>query len=165
MVEKWVWMGVAGVIVGYATFASIHTTNTTSTSTSYVTHPAAPLSAQSKQGDAAKRIVQDQRMHFGGQGQTDFKFEEGRKLYISIKNTGKQPLQYSLTSSNGSDLEGTTSGFTKRTLQPGERHDLLFVKQEGQAEAGSDSSNKLILNVSTDDGSQGTVKTFAYITL
>ncbi|WP_226003046.1 hypothetical protein [Paenibacillus sp. BJ-4] len=165
MVEKWVWMGVAGVIVGYATFASYHTTNTTSTSTSSVTHPAAPLNAQSEQGGAAKRIVHDQRIYFEGKGETSFTFEEGRKLYISIKNTGKQPVQYKLNSSNGSDLEGTTSGFTRRTLQPGERHDLLFVKPEEQTEAGNGSSNKLILNVSTDDGSQGTVKTFAYITL
>ncbi|WP_068503135.1 hypothetical protein [Paenibacillus kribbensis] len=163
MVEKWVWMGVAGAIVGYVTFASYGAGHATSTSS--MTHPAVPLSAQSEQGGAAKRIVHDQRMFFEGQGQTSFTFEEGRKLYISIKNTGKQPIQYKLNSSNGSDLQGTTSGFTRQALQPGERHDLLFVKPEGQAEAGSGSPNELILNVSTDDGSQGTVKTFAYITL
>ncbi|MGQ3479927.1 hypothetical protein [Paenibacillus sp. TY11] len=164
MVEKWVWVGVAGAIVGYVTFANI-STNTYTTSTSSVTHPAVPLSAQSENGGAAKRIVHDQRMHFEGQGETSFKFEEGRKLYISIKNTGKQPVQYKLNSSNGSDLQGTTSGFTKRTLQPGERHDLLFIKPEGQDEAVNDSLKELILKVSTDDGSQGIVKTFAYITL
>ncbi|WP_179030710.1 hypothetical protein [Paenibacillus kribbensis] len=168
MVEKWVWMGVAGAIVGYVTFASYGAGHATSTSSE--AHPAAPLSEQNGQGDTAKRIVHDQRMYFEGQGQTNFRFEEGRKLYISIKNTGKQPVQYKLNRSYGSDLQGavlqgTTSGFAKGTLQPGERHDLLFVKPEGQAEAGSDSPNELILNVSTDDGSQGTVKTFAYITL
>jgi hypothetical protein len=159
MVEKWVWMGVVGAIVGYATFASYGTTSTSMVSEA---HPAAPLTAQ---GGAAKRIVHDQRMQFGGQGETSFTFEEGHKLYISIKNTGKQSIQYKFNSSNGSDLEGTTSAFTRQTLQPGERHDLLFVKPEGQAETGSDSRNELILNVSTDNGSQGTVKTFAYITL
>ncbi|KAF6577084.1 hypothetical protein G9G54_19540 [Paenibacillus sp. EKM212P] len=164
MVEKWVWMGVAGAIVGYATFASFPT-HTYTTSTSSVTHPAIPLSVQNKQGGTAKRIVHDQRMHFEGQGETNFKFEEGRKLYISIKNVGKQPIQYKLNSSNGSDLQGTTSGFSSRTLQPGERHDLLFVKPEGQDEAANDSLKELILKVSTDDGSQGNVKTFAYITL
>ncbi len=162
MVEKWVWMGVAGVIVGYVTLANFPT-NTYTTSTASVTHPAALLSKQNKQGEAAKRIVHDQFMQFGGQGQTEFRFEEGRKLYISIKNTGKQPVQYKLNSSNGSDLQGTTSGFSSRTLQPGERHDLLFIKPEGQS--GADSLNELILKVSTDDGSQGNVKTFAYITL
>lgn len=163
MMEKWVWIGAAGVIVGYVTFASYGTGHATSTVSEE--HPAAPLSAQSEQGGAAKRIVHDQRMYFDGRGETSFTFEEGRKLYISIKNTGKQPIQYKLNSSNGSDLQVTTSGFTRQTLQPGERHDLLFVKPEGQAKAESDSSNKLILNVSTDDESQGTVKTFAYITL
>ncbi|MEC0183809.1 hypothetical protein P4H61_20180 [Paenibacillus peoriae] len=164
MVGKWVWMGVAGAIVGYATFAN-YPSNTYSTSTSSVTHPAVPLNAQSEQKGTTKRIVHDQRMYFEGKGETSFKFEEGHKLYISIKNTGKQPIQYKLNRSNGSDLQGTTSGFTRQTLQPGERHDLLFEKPEGQAEAGSDSPNELILNVSTDDGLQGTVKTFAYITL
>ncbi|MET3209034.1 UNVERIFIED_CONTAM: hypothetical protein ABIC26_001975 [Paenibacillus sp. PvR008] len=164
MVEKWVWMGVAGAIVVYATSASL-STNTYSTSTSSVTHPAVPLSVQSEQGGAAKRIVHDQRMHFEGQGETSFKFEEGRKLYISIKNTGKKPIQYKFNRSNGSELQGTTSGFARRTLQPGERHDLLFIKPEGQTEAANASSNELILNVSTDDGSTGSDKTFAYITL
>ncbi|MEK5321715.1 hypothetical protein NSS94_21095 [Paenibacillus sp. FSL L8-0644] len=164
MVEKWVWMGVAGAIVGYATLANISTTMHSTSSVSQE-HPAAPLSAQSENGSAAKRIVHDQRMHFEGQGGTNFKFEEGRKLYISIKNVGKQPIQYKLNSSNGSDLQGTTSGFSSRTLQPGERHDLLFVKPEGQDEAANDSLKELILKVSTDDGSQGSVKTFAYITL
>ncbi|URJ43734.1 hypothetical protein MF628_003373 [Paenibacillus polymyxa] len=65
MVEKWVWMGVAGAIVGYATFASFPT-HTYTTSTSSVTHPAIPLSVQNKQGGTAKRIVHDQRMHFEG---------------------------------------------------------------------------------------------------
>lgn len=104
-------------------------------------------------------------MQFGGQGQTEFRFEEGRKLYISIKNTGKQPVRYKLNSSNGSDLQGTTSGFSSRTLQPGERHDLLFIKPEGQNEAANGSLKELILKVSTDDGSRGDIKTFAYITL
>ncbi|WCM60632.1 hypothetical protein [Paenibacillus polymyxa] len=164
MVEKWVWMGVAGAIVGYATFASFPT-NTYTTSSASVTHQAVPLSKQNEQGGVAKRIVHDQRMQFGGQGQTSFRFEEGRKLYISIKNTGKQPVQYKLNSANGLDLQGTTSGFSSRTLQPGERHDLVFVKPERQDEAANDSLKEMILKVSTDDGSQGNVKTFAYITL
>ncbi|MGR6764011.1 hypothetical protein ACU1JV_19515 [Paenibacillus sp. T2-29] len=128
-------------------------------------HSTVPLSMQSEQGSAAKRIVHDQEMQFGGQGQTSFRFEEGRKLYISIKNTGKQPVRYKLNSSNGSDLQGTTSGFSSRTLQPGERHDLLFIKPEGQNEAANGSLKELILKVSTDAGSRGSVKTFAYITL
>ncbi|AUS28638.1 hypothetical protein MMB75_19250 [Paenibacillus sp. P2(2022)] len=166
MVEKWVWMGVAGVIVGYVAFANMSVpTNTYTTSTAGATHQTAPLSMQNKQGEAAKRIVHDQRMQFGGQGQTEFRFEEGRKLYISIKNTGKQPVRYKLNSSNGSDLQGTTSGFSSRTLQPGERHDLLFIKPEGQNEAANGSLKELILKVSTDDGSRGDIKTFAYITL
>lgn len=164
MMEKWVWMGVAGAIVGYATFANLSTSTHTTSSTS-VTHQAAPLSKQNEQGGVAKRIVHDQRMQFGGQGQTSFRFEEGRKLYISIKNTGKQPVQYKLNSANGLDLQGSTSGFSSQTLQLGERHDLLFVKPEGQDEAVSDSLKEMILKVSTDDGSQGSVKTFAYITL
>ncbi|WP_233903779.1 hypothetical protein [Paenibacillus polymyxa] len=86
-------------------------------------------------------------------------------MYISIKNTGKQPVQYKLNSANGLDLQGSTSGFSSRTLQPGERHDLVFVKPEGQDEAANDSLKEMILKVSTDDGSQGNVKTFAYITL
>lgn len=171
MVEKWVWMGAAGMIVGYVTFAS-YPLNAHSTSTSGMTHPAVPLDVQSKQKGVAKRIVHDQRMYFEGKGETSFAFEEGRKLYISIKNTGKQPIQYKLNRSYGSDLQGavlqgTTSGFAKGTLQPGERHDLLFVKPEAEAEteAASVSSDELILSVSTEDGSQGIVKTFAYITL
>ena len=169
MMEKWVWMGVAGAIVGYATFAS-YPMSTYSTSTVSEEHQGEPLNVQSEQGGAAKRIVHDQRMYFEGRGETSFTFEEGRKLYINIKNTGKQPIQYKLNRSYGSDLQGavlqgTTSGFAKGMLQPGERHDLLFVKPEGQAEAAKDSSNELILNVSTEDGTQGTVKTFAYITL
>ncbi|MEK4430928.1 hypothetical protein MHB54_17215 [Paenibacillus sp. FSL M7-0802] len=86
-------------------------------------------------------------------------------MYISIKNTGKQPIQYKLNSANGLDLQGSTSGFSSRTLQLGERHDLVFVKPEGQDEAANDSLKEMILKVSTDDGSQGNVKTFAYITL
>ncbi|PNQ80970.1 hypothetical protein [Paenibacillus sp. F4] len=164
MVEKWVWMGVAGAIVGYATFANMSVPTSTITEVNQ-SHSTVPLSTQSKQGSAAKRIVHDQEMQFGGQGQTSFRFEEGHKLYISIKNTGKQPVQYKLNSANGLDLQGTTSGFSSRTLQPGERHDLLFVKPEGQDEAVNDSLKELILKVSTDDGSQGIVKTFAYITL
>lgn len=164
MVEKWVWIGAAGAILGYVAIASFPT-NTYTTSSAIVTHQAAPLSKQSEQGSAAKRIVHDQEMQFGGQGQTNFRFEEGRKLYISIKNTGKQPVQYKLNSANGLDLQGSTSGFSSRTLQPGERHDLLFVKPEGQDEAANDSLKEMILKVSTDDGSQGNVKTFAYITL
>ena len=159
MVEKWVWMGVTGAIVGYATFASMSVPTSTITEVNQ-SHSTVPLSMQSEQGGAAKRIVHDQRMQFGGQGQTNFRFEEGRKLYISIKNTGKQPVQYKLNSANGLDLQGSS-----RTLQPGERHDLLFVKPEGQDEAANDSLKEMILKVSTDDGSQGNVKTFAYITL
>ncbi|QYK69428.1 MULTISPECIES: hypothetical protein [Paenibacillus] len=164
MVEKWVWMGVAGAIVGYATFASMSVPASTITEVNQ-SHSTVPLSTQSEQGSAAKRIIHDQEMQFGGQGQTSFRFEEGRKLYISIKNTGKQPVQYKLNSANGLDLQGTTSGFSSRTLQPGERHDLVFVKPEGQDEAANDSLKEMILKVSTDDGSQGNVKTFAYITL
>ncbi|MDQ0049968.1 hypothetical protein J2T18_004290 [Paenibacillus polymyxa] len=164
MVEKWVWVGVAGAIVGYTTFASMSVPTSTITEVNQ-SHSTVPLSMQSEQGSAAKRIVHDQEMQFGGQGQTSFRFEEGRKLYISIKNTGKQSVQYKLNSANGLDLQGTTSGFSSRTLQPGERHDLLFVKPEGQDEAANDSLKEMILKVNTDDGSQGSVKTFAYITL
>ncbi|WP_246772907.1 hypothetical protein [Paenibacillus polymyxa] len=95
MVEKWVWMGVAGAIVGYATFANMSVPTSTITEVNQ-SHSTVPLSTQSKQGSAAKRIVHDQEMQFGGQGQTSFRFEEGRKLYISIKNTGKQSVQYKL---------------------------------------------------------------------
>ncbi|MHB0883911.1 putative periplasmic lipoprotein [Paenibacillus sp. SEL1] len=164
MVEKWVCMGVAGVIVGYVAFANMSVPSSTITEVNQ-SHSTVPLSTQSKQGSAAKRIVHDQEMQFGGQGQTSFRFEEGHKLYISIKNTGKQPVQYKLNSANGLDLQGSTSGFSSQTLQPGERHDLLFVKPEGQDEAANDSLKEMILKVSTDDGSQGSVKTFAYITL
>ncbi|URJ35788.3 hypothetical protein MF625_000135 [Paenibacillus polymyxa] len=97
MVEKWVWMGVAGVIVGYVAFANMSVPTNTYTSTGGATHQTAPLSMQNKQGEAAKRIVHDQRMQFGGQGQTEFRFEEGRKLYISIKNTGRDPYDTSST--------------------------------------------------------------------
>ncbi|WP_342427187.1 hypothetical protein [Paenibacillus sp. FSL L8-0158] len=62
-------------------------------------------------------------------------------------------------------MQGTTSGFSSRTLQPGGRHDLLFVKPEGQDEAANDPLKEMILKVNTNDGSQGSVKTFAYITL
>ncbi|ADO58603.1 MULTISPECIES: hypothetical protein [Paenibacillus] len=165
MVEKWVWMGVAGVIVGYVAFANMRVLPSSTITEVNQSHSTVPLSIQSEQGEAAKRIVHDQEMNFGGQGQTEFRFEEGHKLYISIKNTGKQPVRYKLNSSNGSDLQGTTSGFSSRTLQPGERHDLLFIKPEGQNEAANGSLKELILKVSTDDGSRGSVKTFAYITL
>ncbi|MGG4221162.1 hypothetical protein ABEW32_23390 [Paenibacillus jamilae] len=164
MVEKWVWMGVAGVIVGYVAWANMSVPSSTITEVNQ-SHSKVPLRIQSEPGSAAKRIIHDQEMQFGGQGQTEFRFEEGRKLYISIKNTGKQPVRYKLNSSNGSDLQGTTSGFSSQTLQPGERRDLLFTKPEGQHEATDDSWKELILKVSTDDGSQGSVKTFAYITL
>ncbi|TKH46481.1 hypothetical protein C1I60_02535 [Paenibacillus terrae] len=164
MVDKWVWMGVAGAIVGYAAFANLSTTTHT-TSTASVTHPAAALSTQSEQGSAEKRIVHDQIMQFEGEGGTTFTFEEGRKLYFSIKNTGKQPIRYKLRSAGTSGLSGQTDGFSSRTLQPGERHDLLLVKPEEQHEATKDSTTELILDVNTDDGSKGSVKTFAYITL
>ncbi|AET57425.1 hypothetical protein ACWHAM_13735 [Paenibacillus terrae] len=164
MVDKWVWMGVAGAIVGYATFANLSTTTHT-TSTASETHSAAPLSMQNEQGGATKRIVHDQVMQFEGEGGTAFGFEEGRKLYISIKNTGKRPIQYKIESSATSDLQGQTEGLSSRKLQPGERHDLLFVKPEGQNGDESQSSNELFLHVVTDDGSKGSVKTFAYITL
>ncbi|MBE0342335.1 hypothetical protein E4V51_16010 [Paenibacillus sp. 28ISP30-2] len=164
MVDKWVWMGVAGAIVGYAAFANLSTTTHT-TSTASVMHPAAPLSVQNEQGGATKRIVHDQTTQFGGEGGMPFRFEEGRKLYVSIKNMGKQPIQYKITSSATSGLQGQTEGLSSRRLQPGERHDLLFVKPEEQNEAGRQSSKELFLHVVTDDGSTGTIKTFAYITL
>jgi hypothetical protein len=164
MVDKWVWMGVAGAIVGYATFANLSTTTHTA-STSSVAHPAAPLSVQNEKGSAAKRIVHDQEMQFEGPAHMSFTFEEGRKLYISIKNTGKQPIRYKLKSEVASGLSGQRDGFSSRTLQPGERHDLLLVKPEEHNEATKASTTELILDVNTDDGSKGSVKTFAYITL
>ncbi|MGW8959370.1 hypothetical protein [Paenibacillus sp. NPDC055715] len=164
MVEKWVWMGVAGAIVVYATSASLSTTTHT-TSTASEAHPAALLSVQNEQGGATKRIVHDQTTQFGGEGGMLFRFEEGRKLYVSIKNTGKQSIQYKITSSATSSLQGQTEGLSSRRLQPGERHDLLFMKPEGQNGAGSQSSNELFLDVVTEDGSTGSIKTFAYITL
>ncbi|MGG1650983.1 hypothetical protein [Paenibacillus sp. NRS-1780] len=164
MVDKWAWMGVAGAIVGYATFASMSVLTSTITEVNQ-SHSTVPLSTQNEQGSAAKRIVHDQEMQFEGPAHTNFTFEEGRKLYISIKNTGKQPIRYKLKSAGTSGLSGQTDGFSSRTLQPGERHDLLLVKPEEQNEATKDSTTELILDVNTDDGSKGSVKTFAYITL
>ncbi|KJD47324.1 hypothetical protein [Paenibacillus terrae] len=164
MVDKWVWMGVAGAIVGYATFASMSVPTSTITEVNQ-SHSTVPLSTQNEQGGVTKRIVHDQEMQFEGPAHTNFTFEEGRKLYISIKNTGKQPIRYKLKSAGTSGLSGQTDGFSSRTLQPGERHDLLLVKPEEQNEATKDSTTELILDVNTDDGSKGSVKTFAYITL